>query len=111
MAVKIEILSITPKMVSLALYYPIAVPITAADDQTRTAAGTRLSAQELQDLKDGTLFELVKSVSLSGMSKAKAKAHIEGLWDNRKAEAEAAYARFYRDAELVGKAYDGTSWS
>lgn len=111
MATKIEILSITVNAVSLALYYPIASPIAAGSDPTRAPAGTRLSAQEEQDLKDGTLFELVKTISLSGMSKVQAKAHIEGLWENRKAEAKAAYAALYRDADLVGKAFDGTVWS
>ena len=111
MAVKIELLSISPSTVLVALYYPVVSPITAANDPNRTAAGTRLSALELQDLKDGTLFELVKNVSLSGMSKEKAKDHIEGLWDNRKVEAARTYAALYRDADLVGKTYDGTSWS
>ncbi len=111
MAVKIELLSISPGSAGVALYYPVASPIVAANDPSRTPAGTRLSPQEKQDLKDGTLFELVKSVSLSGMSKAQAKDHIEGLWENRKAEAKVAYAMLYRDADLVGKVYDGTSWS
>ncbi len=111
MAVKIELLAISPKNASLALYYQIASPAPAADDQTRIPAGDRLSAPELQALKDGTLFELVKSISLSGMTKAQAKASIEGFWGERKAGANRAYIRAYRDADLIGKAFDGTSWS
>lgn len=111
MATRIEILSITVNAVSLALYYPIASPIAAADDPARAPAGTRLSAQERQDLKDGTLFEVVRSISINRLTKAQTKEYIEELWANHKAEAEAAYAAFYRDAALVGKAFDGTSWS
>ena len=111
MAVKIELLSILPQSVLVALYYPIATPIAAANDQNRTSAGMRFSAQEQQDLKDGTLFELVKSVSINRLTKAQTKSYIEGLWADRKAEAEAGYAALYRDADLAGKAFDGTSWS
>ena len=111
MTVKIELLSITPSAVSVALYYPVTVPIAEANDQSRTAAGLRLSAQELQNLKDGTLFELVAGVSINRLTKAQTKSYIEGLWDARKAEAEATYAALYRDINLVGKAFDGTSWS
>ncbi len=111
MAVKIELLTISPDRASLALYYQITNPIAAANDQTRTMAGTRLSAQEQQALKNGTLFELLKSVSLSGMTKAQAKAKIEAFWAERQAEAEAKYKSLYRDADLIGKAFDGTGWS
>ncbi len=113
MAVQIEILSLSPERANLALYYPVPVgqQIAAAVNQTREAAGVRLSAQELQDLKDGKLAELVKTVSISGMSKVEAKARIEASWGERQAEARAAYATMFRDADLVGKAFDGTSWS
>ncbi len=111
MAVKIELLSITTSRASVALYYPVASPIAAANDQNRLPVGTRLSAQELQDLKDGTLFELVKNVSISGMSKAEAKTYIESLWVGRQAEATLAYAALYRDSDLIGKAFDGANWS
>ena len=115
MATQIEILSISPNAASLALYYQVASPIAAANDQERAPAGTALlrpeSAAELQSLKDGTLFELLQTVSLSGMNKAKAKARIEATWAESEAEATREYKRAYRDRELVGKAFDGVKWS
>ena len=111
MATKIEILSITPTLVSLAFYYPIASPIAEASDPTRVPAGTRLSAQEVQDLKDGTLFEQVQDISINRLTKPQAKAYIEGLWASRQATALEEYQAVWRDADLVGKAFDGTSWS
>ena len=87
MATQIEILSIWPNAASVALYYVVASPIAAANDPARIAAGTRLSAGELQALKDSTLFELLHTVSLSGMNKPQAKARIEAVWAEREAEA------------------------
>lgn len=111
MAVKVEILTMAPQSVSVALYYPITNVIAEANDPSRTAAGTRLSATELQNLKDGTLFEFVQSVSINRLSKSEAKAYIEGLWDARQIEALAEYQASYRDANLIGKAFDGVNWS
>lgn len=128
MATKIEILAISPNTASLALYYVVASPIAAANDQTRIPAGTqvnvaldgtvttgpkmsRLSPTEEQAFKNGTLFELVKTVSLSGMNKAQAKARIEATWAERQTEANRTYRRTYRDRALVGKAFDGSTWS
>ena len=111
MAVKIELLAITRDAAKVALYYPVTSPIAAANDPTREAAGASLSASEITDLRAGTLTELVKTVSLSGMDKPTAKARIEAFWAQREAEALKVYAEKYRDADLVGKAWDGTSWS
>ena len=111
MAVKIELLAITRDAAKVALYYPVTSPIAAANDPTRDAAGASLSASEITDLRAGTLTELVKTTSLSGMTKTEARAHIEAFWGEREAEALRVYAETYRDADLVGKAFDGTSWS
>ena len=115
MAVQIEILSLTPDSARLALYYVAVNSIAGANDQSRTPAGTSLlrpaNAAQLQALKDGTLIELVKSISLSGMSKPEAKTRIESAWAEREAEAQRGYQAEFRDANLIGKAYDGTSWS
>ena len=111
MAIKIELLSISPSNASVALYYPIASPIAVAKDTTRTAAGIRWSGQELQDLKDGTLFELVKNISINRLNKLETKVYIEDLWIKHQTEALGAYKALYRDVALIGKAFDGTSWS
>lgn len=110
MAVRIEILETTADSASIALYYPIAAGsrLTAANDQTRTAAGARLSAQELQDLKDGALFEVLRSFSIRGMTAAQARVRLERMWTELQDEALAEYTARYRFAHA---AWDGTSWS
>ena len=111
MATKIEILALTPERASLAFYYVIAAPIAAAIDSTRTPAGTRLSVAEQQDLKDGNLFEMLMSATISGLSKAAARTVVEAMWSDHEAEALLAYTRLYARADLIGMAWDGTSWS
>lgn len=110
MATKIEILSITPSYAGVALYYVVSAPMAQANDQSREAAGN-LSGAELQALKDGTLHELVKTLSLSGMTKTQAKVRIESSWPEREEEANKDYQRKYRDTDLIGKTFDGSSWS
>lgn len=110
MAVRIEVLATTAESASIALYYPIAVGsrLAAANDQTRAAAGTRMSAQELQDLKDGALFEIVRSFSIRGMTPAQSRTRLERMWAELQDEALAEYAARYRFAHA---AWDGSAWS
>ena len=110
MAVRIEILETTADSASIALYYPIAAGsrLTAANDQTRTAAGARLSAQELQDLKDGALFEVLRSFSIRGMTAAQARSRLQNSWTEHQSSALAAYTEKYRFLNL---AWDGSTWS
>ena len=111
MAIQIEILSLTSQQVSLALYYPATNPIAEAADANRTPAGTRLSVQEQQDLKDGTLIELLKSVKILHKTKAQARARVEAVWEESADLAQFQYQATYRNADLIGKAFNGTVWS
>lgn len=110
MAVRIEILATTSDSASIALYYPVAAGsrLSAANDQARAAAGTRLSAQELQDLKDGALFEIVRSFSIRGMTPTQARTRLERMWTELQDDALAEYAARYRFAHA---AWDGSAWS
>lgn len=110
MAVRIEILATTVESASIALYYPIAAGsrLTAANDQSRVAAGTRLSTQELQDLKDGALFEVRRDFSIRGMTAAQARARLQNMWAELQDEALAEYTARYRFAHA---AWDGSAWS
>ena len=101
----------TPERASLAFYYVIASPIAGAADATRLPAGSRLTATEQQALKDGTLFEVLMSATISGLSKANARVVVQSMWADHEVEALRAYNRRYTAAELVGKAWDGMSWS
>jgi hypothetical protein len=110
MATQIEIIGCGPFEVQAAFYYavPVNLRLGSANDQSRTPAGTRLSAQELQELKDGILYEYVATVSIRGMSTAEAQAAVQQARSDYAAAAAAQYrARFL----YVGKAFDGTNWS
>lgn len=110
MATMIEVLDISHREVTIALYYPISNTIPEAADTNRTAAGG-LSGGELQALKDGLAHELVKTISLAGLKKLEAKAKIEEAWEEHKVEADQDYEKKYRDKSYVGKTWDGLAWS
>lgn len=113
MTMRIEVLDVGPNSVRVAFYYPvkIAVRLAAATDPNRVPAGSRLTPAEAQALKAGALFELVKTISTNGLDKATVQAFIERLWSDNLAEAARTYDLLYRNKNLIGKAYDGTSWS
>lgn len=111
MAIQIEILSLTPDQATLALYYVVNNPIILAADPLREPTGSRLSGTEVTSLKNGTLIEVLKTMSIKGMTKTEARVRIEASWVEREAEAQRGYQVSFRDADLIGKAFDGTSWS
>jgi hypothetical protein len=116
MAIRIEILSVQPTGITVAFYYPVPANIqsTAANDQARVPAGNGLSAAELQELKDGTLFEHIKTLDPQSMSLNEVKQAIENLWSDSIHEAKSAYMQLYSYINLpnaVGKTWDGTTWS
>jgi hypothetical protein len=114
--IRIEIISVTDQEVGLALYYPVPAHLysVASKDPSRVPLGNGLNAQELQDLKDGKLFELEKSVSPEAKTQAEMRAAIEKTWDSSKSQAKTAYKQAYSYMNLpnlVGKKWDGNSWS
>lgn len=110
MAVRIEVLASDRNSASVAFYYavPVGSRLPGAMDATRTAAGSRLSAQELQDLKDGALYEITRSFSVSGMTPAQARTRLQNVWAELESDALAEYTARYRFAHA---AWDGTTWS
>lgn len=110
MAVRIEVLSSDRNSASVAFYYavPVGSRLAGAADAARTAAGSRLSAQELQDLKDGALYEVTRSFPINGMTPAQARTRLQNVWTELEADALAEYAAKYRFAHA---AWDGSSWS
>lgn len=114
--IRIEILSVQPTNITVALYYPVPADIqsTAANDQSRTPAGNGLSTAEVQELKDGTLFEYIKTMDPQSMSLNEAKQAAETLWSDSRHEAKSEYMRLYSYINIpnvVGKTWDGTTWS
>ncbi len=110
MAIKIEIISRSRQTVSAAFYFPIAVDdqIAAANDQTREPVGSALSAQEVQELKDGALHEVVSAVRVLGKFRAQVSAILEQRWTDGQVKALRDYTSRYQD---VGLSWDGSAWS
>jgi len=110
MAIKIELIDITNNLLTAAFYYPVPAQrrLPAANDQSRTPQGSRLSSQELQELKDGELFEFVVTQDISGMTRPQVRQMLENVYARKKRDAAAQYKSLYG---VVGIAWDGTSWN
>lgn len=109
MAIQIEILQITNK-VKAAFYYPVPPALfqPASVDPSRLPAGTRLSASEIQDLKDGTLYEyIIDEVKPNNVTVAEIQNKLIQLYNSRKSDAATRYTRAYSSD---GLAWDGIDW-
>ena len=114
--IRIEIISVTDQEIGLALYYPVPANIysVASKDPARMPLGNGLNAQELQDLKDGKLFEIEKTLSPEAKTQGEMKAAVEAIWNSSKSEAKTSYKQKYsymNIPNLVGRKWDGNSWS
>ena len=110
MSIEIEILDMSDGNVSAAYYYVIEGDqiLPGANDQDREPTGTRLSPDEVQALKDGTLYEwVITRVRPAGTFKDLQQFLIQDRSQNNQV-ARAYYAEQYGG---VGLAYDGNSWS
>ena len=110
MTIRLEILNISAGSVNVALYYPVpsAIYSPASVDTARTPAGIALNATEIQDLKDGKLFEYIDSLNVNGRTLPQMRVALEKLWDDRKLTAKDKYIDDYKYA---GRSWDGTTWS
>lgn len=114
MAIRIEILGLSDvdgrNAIRVALYFPVALaqqsPLAA--NPARVAAGIKLSASELQDLKDGKIVEEVREIDATGLTTAQLRAALVDLWQLRRPIALASYANTWR---LVGDTWtDAPAW-
>ena len=111
MTIRLEIVGKGKRRISVAFYYPVSLgnQQARANDQSRTPAGLALSPSEVTGLKDGSIFELVRSFSIYGFSRNKMKVRLEAAWTEQQAEALAAYLSAYKD---LGISMDDTgTWS
>ena len=111
MAVKLEIIGKSERSVSVAFYYPVVLGDreVRADVQSRTPAGSALSPGEIQGLRDGAIFELLRGFSTHGFTRAKMKVRLNAAWTEQEVEALATYRSAYKD---LGAAMDDTgTWS
>lgn len=104
--IKIEILTETSTQTSAAFYYPVPPGqiLPAAIDQTRTPAGVALSAEEVQELKDGEIVEIIWDSTTLGLDVPQRQSQLVNEWAQNQAPAIAEYKILY---EAAGQYYDG----
>ena len=106
--IKIEILSDSETETSALFYYsiPPGQVLPGANDQSRTPQGNALTAQELQDLKDGKLYEVNWSSGSTGLDVAARRSKLVNEWAQAQGDSLKAYKLQYGG---TGDYYDG-SW-
>ena len=110
MAIKIEIYVVTSTEVFAAFYYtvPPAQYLPASEDPSRVPVGTQLTAQELQDLKDGQLVEYTEVFPFKGQTETVVHNYLEGKWNDNRSKAQKQYTKDYGYSE---RRWDETGWS
>lgn len=115
--IRIEIIAVAPDSITVALYYPVpdAVYSSVAVDTDRVPAGNGLSPAEVAELKQGRIFELVKTVDPVSKTQQEARTFIENLWRESAQEAKTEYIRLYSYVnfpDIVGRTWDSDgNWS
>lgn len=110
MAVQIEILEQSGTEVRTAFYYPVPPQqyLPGSDDQTRVPEGTVLSPAEIQDIKDGRLYEYVKIFPARNLTSQQIRDKLVTRYPIERTDAAAKYRELYSS---LGSWYDGTSWN
>lgn len=111
MAIRIEILDVVDKKVHYAFYFPVPAgqEFAQAADPSRIPVGNALSAQEIQDLKDGKLIEETGNITFSaGTKKSQAASALESSWAERLPAALKDYTNTYRFGWVMGATWDDT---
>lgn len=105
--IKIEIITEGATEVTAAFYYPVPPGqyLPGSNDQSRTPVGSALSAQEIQDLKDGNIIEHLWSSGSDGLTTAQRQSKLVSEWAQERGDALSAYRQNYKS---IGSYYDGT---
>lgn len=114
MATRVQILNIDQARVWLALYYAVQSPDPSAvgrGPDPVAGADTRLSPAEVTSLKNGEIIQATAVVQIEGMDKPQIRSALEGTWSEHKANAEAQYAKRFKNESFVNFAWNGTTWS
>jgi len=106
--IKIEVISESSSETTAAFYYPVppGQQLPGAVDQSRTPAGNALTAQELQDLKDGKIYEILWTTGTTGLDVPARRSKLVNEWAQAQAGAIVEYKNRYGGS---GDYYDG-SW-
>ena len=113
MAVKCEVIAVDGQKLTIAYYYPIDVAdqLPAAVDANRVPAGSALSAQEIQDLKDGKIYEQLEVYEVPfGTPIATIAGKVQQRWNNGQDAALEEYKARYSFSSQVGRWWDGNVW-
>ena len=104
--IKIEILSETSSETLAAFYYdvPPGQQLLQAINPSRVPAGLSLSAEEIQDLKDGKIIEYIWNSSTGGLDVPQRQFQLVNEWGRGH---EPAFEKYKTDYEAVGQYYDG----
>ena len=92
-------------------YYPVpdAIYDESSVDPTRTPASNRLTTPEINNLKNGRLFEVLATVDVSGKDEAAVKTRIENLYASGESNAMNQYKKQFSD--YVCQSWDGDIWT
>ena len=102
--IEIEILNMDTQ-VQAAFYY-VVTPLPAAEDQTRNPSGTSLPPNEIQDLRDGTVYEYLFTIPGNGDAVHQIQTRLQSAWLGNRQRATQEYSAKYIGS---GMYYDG-SW-
>lgn len=105
--IEIEILEMTRSQVTAAFYYPV-TRLPAAEDQSRTPRGSSLLAAQIQDLRDGKVFELIFDKATRGGNVAQIQAKLVQAYKANRQRALGRYTKLYSGG---GTSYDGSQWT
>lgn len=116
MTIRVEIIDVQPTVIMVALYYlvPNQFYLPVSNDPDRTPVGSGLDATDLALLKEGRLFELVKTFDPAAITVQGIRREVEQLWSDSRQEARVEYARLYSYVnipDVVGKVWDGSTWN
>lgn len=108
MAIQIDIDSITSKTVAVFLYYivPAREQVAGAIDPTRQPLGTELTASELTDLRNGSLYEYKATLILR--DNIDLYSQLVAFWNRTRLKALEDYREKY---DTTSKVYRDGIWS
>lgn len=112
MKIKAEILEFDDNTVKAAFYYdvPNNSHSPASADNSKEPAGAGLDLSQRNELKAGTIIEMIRNINITGMDADQIHAALASSWTNDKAGALAANSRKYSTI-FIGNKLIGNNWS
>ena len=114
--IRVEIITVTEAEITVALYYPVPGYLysAASVDDDRTPAGAGLNAGELILLKEGRLYEVIRTIDPEATTEQEMKVALETLWDATETDAHTEYKQRYSYLnlpDLEGSTWNGGIWT